>query len=193
MKHPHSSQVLSVINNFLKVLPLAKKEGHLNMAEYRVQSKDGCSLGGSHTCGTVHCHAGWYAIANKEKIGFTHKDGYVGFDKGYNVMCADLGFKYDKGLRLWADQNPEIWGNDSGERMFYSAGAFIHPIKRPNGALNLQHIIDHWQEVYERLLILEGKEVPKIAPLIEQPKTITKYVAVKIDNSILENVLIVNS
>lgn len=43
--------------------------------------------------------------------------------------------------------------------MFSHASAFESSL-RMGGALNLQHIIDHWKEVYERLKALEQPSNP---------------------------------
>lgn len=145
MKHPTSEAVLNVINNFKKVLPLAKRYDHLDMKAISV-------------CGTIHCHGGWYAVATCdlrkiEDLYFTH---------GVVQMEIDLGLEHIKGslffsLQYWAVANHYLWGNECGGLMFKDALAFYHKDKRPFGAQNLQHIIDHWTEVYERLLLLENQ------------------------------------
>ena len=160
MHTPTSKQILTVINNFKKVLPLATREWHLNMSETRVNN---CG----HKCGTIHCHAGWYAIAKN-----LHEKREVSFTHGAIQMSIDLGHKgdMDSSLINWADKNPEIWGNNDGDGMFSTRRAFSHPTKRPEGAENLQHIIDHWTEVYERVLAIENKEPER--------KDITKELAI---------------
>lgn len=137
-----SKNILKVIDNFKKVLPMAKMEGHLNMAAPEVNCR-------GHICGTVHCHGGWYAVAAcslKRKITF---------DTGANKMARDLGFFNAEKLEDWMCDHPEIWGNSHAHSIFSWETAFYHEEKRPIGAENLQHIIDHWQEVYERLRALE--------------------------------------
>lgn len=141
----YSSNVKKVIENLKKVLPMAVYRYHLNMQETRVNI--------DHVCGTVHCVGGWYAIAKGLDIGKR-----VTFMDGANEINKDLGFSEQCGIkasREWAVNNPKIWGNVSGYFMFSLESAYYHPTKRPNGALNLQHVIDHWQEVYDRLLALE--------------------------------------
>lgn len=155
MKHPSSKQVLFVINNFKKILPLAILENHLNM---RITHVNECNR---HQCGTIHCHGGWYAIAR------CNLNNEISFKEGANMMAIDLGFnEYNcnnifidilYSLIEWANENQTTWGNRWGGVMFTDSIAFFHPSKRPNGAQNLQHIIDHWTEVYERLLALENQ------------------------------------
>lgn len=155
MQHPKSSDVKKVIDLFKSVLPKASREGHLNMME------GGVNL--YHECGTVHCHGGWYAIAAnlhfRRILGMQFKRTVSYFD-GANAMAKALGFKHYEELRMWANLNPNIWGNYFGTTMFTMSLAFEHPHKRPYGAKNLQHIIDHWQEVHDRLVILERQNEP---------------------------------
>lgn len=151
MNHPKSENILKVIRNFEKVLPMAKKETHLNMMETSV-----CNS--YHKCGTIHCAAGWYAVAkNQIEQGTTYMDGIF-------LIEQDLGFEprdYSPGecqLEIWTIKNVELWGNRKGELLFSCRGAYSHPTKRPQGAQSLQDIVDHWKEVYERVVALEGKQ-----------------------------------
>lgn len=123
-------------------------EGHVNVP--------------GHVCGTIHCHAGWYAIAACD---LTHILSY--FD-GSRQMALDLGVNNPSLIEAWASTNPKIWGNRNGSAMFCEEEAFFHPTKRHNGAENLQHIIDHWTEVYERVKALELLSEPPIDALIEK-------------------------
>jgi hypothetical protein len=131
------AQVQTVIDNFRKVLPLTVQENHLAMHQGAVNT-DG------YKCGTIHCHGGWYAIAacdTLKPIIFVH---------GANKLAYHLGFIDNMQLRLWAKENPQIWGNSNGAYMFVDKVAFMSE-SRPGGAQNLQHIIDHWVEVQSRL------------------------------------------
>lgn len=141
MHTPTSEQVLIVIRNFEKVLPLATLEGHLDMAEGDVNI--------NHLCGTFHCHAGWYAIATcdlSEKFGHT---------KGAMRLAEDLGFDDHYYILEWARDNPEIWGNNFGYDMFLYEKAFTSST-RPEGAKTLLDIVNHWREVFDRI---ESKEL----------------------------------
>lgn len=158
-----SENILKVIDTFKKVLPLATRKNHLDMGETFIKQKD---LG--HKCGTVHCHAGWYGVAKFD----LSKEPVVTYLKGADAIAQDLGFKRTKngtpryGLSDWAGQNPNIWGNPFGDRIFSHEIAFMNFEKRPQGAETLQHIIDHWQEVYERVKTQELLNNPPVAELI---------------------------
>ena len=57
MKHPTKKQFQKVIDLLYTVLPLTfDNKDHLNMGELRVSD-------GFHSCGTVHCFGGWFAVA----------------------------------------------------------------------------------------------------------------------------------
>lgn len=113
MKHtPTKKQFQTVIDNFKKVLPQAKKAGHLNMMETNVNMYD-------HKCGTVHCIGGWYAIATYDA---SKKD--LTWTDGTRKMAMDLGFSTAHELTSWAVRNTKLWGNSQGERMFTSTTAW---------------------------------------------------------------------
>lgn len=150
MQHPKSENILKVIEVFKKVLPMAKRKRHLNMDEISVQNED-------HACGTVHCHGGWFAV------GFCDlSNPYITFLNGGEEMAHVLGFKRMDDLQVWASENPKLWGNRRGDGMFAERAAF-RSSDRPRGASNLQHIIDHWTEVYERVKALEDQQTRKDA------------------------------
>lgn len=158
MTHPKSEDVLKVIENF-KLIPERKRmeKDSLDMMEPDVTSY-------GHACGTVHCHAGWYAAVNIKKFPSL---SHLTFFDGANLLTRDIfpelneidqsTLYVDRNLPKWATDNPQIWGNEDGGTMFCDEYAFYHETKRPEGAKSVQDIIDHWQEVYERLLVLEGK------------------------------------
>lgn len=151
MHTPHSSQVLKVINNFKMVLPIAKTEDNLDFYECGLQKEK---------CGTVCCHGGWYSVASKIFRNKHTSDFYL---DGAIKMAKDLGFRRWEELITWAEDNSEIWGNVNGVDMFTVVGSVSFISKsRPEGAQKLQHIIDHWTEVYERLLAIEQPTYPDI-------------------------------
>lgn len=135
---PSNKQIQFVIDNLQKYVdryPNAK----LDMKESYVNCR--------HKCGTVHCHAGNYAV---QALNDGRLTGIVHYKQGAYLMSKDLGFVDKECLKIWADNNPKIWGNNDGNSMFFSEIAFYHETKRPHGALNNQHIIDHWKEVLKR-------------------------------------------
>lgn len=141
-----SDDILKVIENFKKVLPMATKKGHLNMSEMRVKGDD-------YQCGTVHCHGGWYTVATCKM------DKHILFVEGAEKLARHLGFKSPHDLKLWAEENPKLWGNDNGYDMFGDKLAFLNTELRPKGAKTLQDIVDHWTEVYKRVKKLKKKKV----------------------------------
>lgn len=163
MRNPTSQQVQKVIDNLTSVLPLTfdkngkQRDKHLSMAVGSVRTTDE-HLGVIHECGTTHCHGGWYAVAVCDR---TRQS--IGYMDGTMKMAEHLGFKDDMQLEYWAYENPEIWGNDWGVSMFEAEGekAFYNESCRPQGATNLNDIIDHWKEVKQRLVELENKENEK--------------------------------
>lgn len=150
MVHPKSKDVRKIVELFKTVLPLAKNDEQLRMA---------CTYTREEPCGTVACHAGWFGIASKLDVAGR------GWIIAANRMAENLGFKAWFQLNTWARSNPGIWGAPiSGFHIFSRRGgrAFYHPTKRPAGAKNLQHIVDHWTEVAERLEAMERAEYPQI-------------------------------
>lgn len=148
MQHPKSKDVRKIVALLTSVLPLAKAKRHLDMGCTKIN-------GDRHKCGTVHCHGGWFGVALK-----LHLHGEVSFTDGADEMGEMLGFAGMWPLNDWVKNNPKIWGVFIGDDHIFSASAakfFHHPTKRPNGAKNLQHIIDHWTEVAERLEVLENQ------------------------------------
>jgi hypothetical protein len=129
-------KVQLVIDNFKKVLPMATLANHLNMNQALVNC--------FYECGTVHCHAGWYAVAA------CNLEMDLDYGDGAYKLATDLGFFSSMDLKLWVSNNPELWGNDEGLLMFTDKIAFKSK-GRPNGAETLQDIISHWEEVRDRL------------------------------------------
>lgn len=144
---PKSEDIRKVIDLFKSVLPMATDPCHLDMMEGSVKSDH-------HKCGTVHCVAGWFAIA----IGLHKRKRIVNYEHGAQKMAIMLGFTCTWDLKKWAALNKILWGNDDGINMFVQKDAYQNRITRPNGANNLQEVINHWEEVYERALNREKHE-----------------------------------
>lgn len=139
MKHPTKLQMQLVIKKFESVLHLAKSERNFNILVPYVQHE-------YYTCGTVHCVAGWYAVACRWRrfILFKFKGVRIDFNHGANWIAQDLGFRNPTDLRQWARGNPQIWGNPYGWFMFNLVDAW-------NCATTLQEVIDHLKAVKSRL------------------------------------------
>ena len=126
-----SDKVFKVVKKFERVLPFAKHADALDMSTYYVSTP-------AHRCGTIHCHAGWYALAHSWDLKSHYLNGRFEFVTdltGVGNMCRDLGFDTEQGLLLWARCNPEIWGNEYGDYMFASRRAFNY-----TGNLTLQKL-----------------------------------------------------
>jgi hypothetical protein len=108
----------------------------------------------NHVCGTIHCHSGTYAIMRSDL------SRCLSYDDGADQMASDLGFYDLFNLSEWAGNNPDIWGNTYGRWMFSEKLSFTSP-SRPDGALSIQHIADHWNEVAQRLEAIEEKLKPE--------------------------------
>lgn len=180
MSHPTSAQVQKVIDNFKSALPLATMEGHICHSEPRV-----CSW--NYKAGTIHCHGGWYVVGSRKlKRRRMSVFAYIEYRlKNRGKFCAYRGILFDEGIeqmerdlgnieiRIWAQENPVIWGNDKGEKMFGLSGNKLafQSTKRPNGATCLQEIVDHWEEVRDRLIVLE-----KQVEISDPPVTIEDFI-----------------
>lgn len=152
--HPKSSNVQKVIDTYRAALPLATWEGHLNWTE----------------SGAPHSIPEWYVTGclqlNRKfndlfpgliRINKERQQGdpsWLDFMQGIDQMDDDLG--YD--VRIWAEDNPDIWGNRSGDKMFSQFGEkqAFQSSTRPDGARTLQDIVDHWEEVRDRLIVIEN-------------------------------------
>lgn len=163
-----SENVLKVINKFKSILDLNPQ---LDMKE--------CLVNYRNACGTPHCHAGWYAIASKSKFRRRFMPE-TNFTEGVKIMAADLRFMglfAERAMREFFADNPSIWGNEYGGSMFSEKVAFkcTYTDKRQFGAESIKDIIDHWQDVYDRLVILEKKNSVEISnPPITAEKLINE-------------------
>ena len=146
IKNPTEKQIKYVIGKLKSVERKARKEDALSMEVAVVKSS-------THKCGTIHCVAGWYAAANikrKYLVDIFKDRDYVGFLNGADLMAKDLGMEDSHDLIDWADENPEIWGNEEGQHMFYEKYAYNHE--------GFSGVIKHWEEVLERIIKIENKK-----------------------------------
>jgi len=100
-------------------------------------------------CGTVACHAGWYAISRGLSwcvdCHFAHAaDG----------MAKELGFEGRKSLEHYFEESPELWGNNLAEGMFCLDEAFGN---RKDEPLTLEDIGLHWLKVADRCEVAYGQ------------------------------------
>ena len=143
MKHPKSANAHILADTF-QMLSLDRQNV--------------CDMGNTkfNACGTVACHAGWFAVANNKSRAFrvTAPDGkYYGFNDAADEMARFLGFQGQICLLDWASGNPELWGNKNGGVMFSSDSAFGKSTSK--NVISLKEISNHWRKVAERLEKIE--------------------------------------
>ena len=104
------------------------------------------------------CHASFYAIC-AEKI---YPYERISWKKFASKLAHHLGFESSKKLQLWAQENPEIWGNFHGYEMFYNElaiGGYFDPFCDENKiVINPEIILMHWVGVMERFIECEEKQ-----------------------------------
>ncbi len=98
------------------------------------------------------CHAGLFSIIAKDLPELQeiynnydcYHSGLYSFVNWGDALSVFLGFENVLCLEQWAKENPDIWGNNKGERMLCCSSAFtgrgIKPLKH-------RDIIDHWHKV----------------------------------------------
>lgn len=136
---PTPDQVQTVIDNLKKIEAIANQLGAFDMGESYVSAP-------RHACGTVHCVAGWYAVANQDRPEIKQlidikKCDYL---DGALLMADDLGFISAERLAVYMGYHPAIWGNDYGALMFAESRAYTG-LKFSDKPIT--HIIKHWQKV----------------------------------------------
>ena len=156
MQHPSSEAVYKVADVFKTIHKMSLKKEHnfsLDMSRGIVDEKDGI------VCG---CHAGWYMYGTEKGIWrdciygqvlSTGRDvGATPYTEGADLMAKSLGFKDQFELRLWADNNPYLWGNSYGVYLFTRMKAFGLSKK----TLTFKDIFKHWRLVGHRLEGIEN-------------------------------------
>ena len=160
MKHPEPENIRKVANRLLRVE--RKYPGEVNMGATLIYK--------TPECGTIACHAGWYALAKVEdetslrvsKAAFEAPT--LGYDDGKSLefyggvkhMAKDLGFGTTRELRAWAYNHPKLWGNHYGGKLFESAETFG---KEAGTILSVKDIAEHWLGVADRI---EALTKPKV-------------------------------
>lgn len=134
MNHPTKAQVQVVIDNLLKAQELAGGDCPVAMWNGHVDF--------DHPCGTPMCHGAWYALVRCKNEAFSY------YLQGADMMAEDLGFQPGL-LEEWAEDNPEIWGNEYGRSMFSAEYSFTDDTGPE--LTSLSQIIDHWRGVQSRL------------------------------------------
>ena len=99
----------------------------------------------NYPCG---CHAGFISAV------FGESDG-IDWEESSRKLCNFLGFNLKFDLEDWAQDNPEIWGNEDGIFMFSDGTAFGSESR----IFSAEIILNHWEGVLERLGNEKFKEV----------------------------------
>ena len=86
------------------------------------------------------CHAGFISAV----LGAPDSNHWR---KGARIICSFLGFNLIFDLEDWAQDNPEIWGNEDGRLMFLKGFAF----GLEEDVFSARKIVKHWEGVLERL------------------------------------------
>ena len=149
-----SKKVFELVDVF-NILPTKIREDRkkLDMDVYSVSEKH-------YKCGTIHCFAGWFLIANHineiEKGEFVRgqlkdRDGIL-YNTGVFEIRCHFGFE-DSKESFFDSIGYGLWGNNFKAKMFYSSDAYTP--KRKKQADCLQDVLDHWTEVGLRFYIKE--------------------------------------
>ena len=93
-------------------------------------------------------------------IQLEHEEYYLdAWSRGATLIAERLGFRYDYSdsdkviqwrLKSWADQNPDLWGNQNGYEMFAYPTAFPFPAC-PDNDDAVRLIATHWRDVGNRI------------------------------------------
>ena len=141
--HPLSKNVYALVNRFREVCRQhdACNVSMLDIGITTIKAKD-------HSCKTTACHAGYYRLARfKSLIG-----NAAGYMAGSLAMARDLGFENADELTCWASTHSALWGNEYGAMMFAMEEAFG---ASSSSGLTLQDVVNHWEQVGDRLRHLE--------------------------------------
>ncbi len=107
------------------------------------------------TCGTSGSHPGLIYIVSKDLLelkdiykrfyfsGYVYEDDFPWYYWA-STLAKLLGFKDRHGLTDWARDNPKLWGNKYGERLFCHFSAFTSSQYKK---LTHRDIIEHWKQV----------------------------------------------
>lgn len=146
-KHPKLKKVLELAMIFDAIAVASNNEAPVFMMETSVQGDE------ENLCGTPACHAGWFGR-------FWDKN-HTDYNQSANAMANFLGYERTnrhtamRQLETWAMDNPDLWGNENGDEMFYHRRAFRKDSEDMRSA-TMREIADHWYGVAERLSKVEA-------------------------------------
>lgn len=106
-------------------------------------------------CGSPACFGGWLAVLYDTEKAFRSTDHINkktnpcrSFLDGADAFAVDLGFENLIQLKIWAENNPDIWGNNCEYDMFCSNKAFGF---EEEAKITTKDISKHLYGVAERL------------------------------------------
>lgn len=152
MTHPNADRMEEMGNKFIDIHQAEKMSSrNLNFDESFVDEKSRCN--------TVACHGGWGSVIFdlwKENSSLACVE-YQDYISGANAIADFIGFKRFGGMRFnstyfedWAEENPELWGNEWGEKMFGLDGYISFGFDR-KGECTLEDIGNHYIQVAARI------------------------------------------
>ena len=204
MTQPTNTQIadgLNIVCNGIEKLMAVRTNTSVDMMEHS-----------AHPCNTPACHAGWIVLS--AKAGFIDitplpkkaQQLIHQYDSWYrgsyilDVLCGfDINLEFldfharsmhrtGSGFMGWAHDNPLIWGNDDGSKMYNSSSAFGN---MQNEIFSVQKIINHYKGVIARIRATE-KVVDKtqhITNEVEKLRTIAEDVKVKAPTEVLKHAI----
>ena len=137
------------------------KEFNRALANLSDEIKDmSVDMGSAHApaCGTPACFAGLISIVAKDLPELSScAEPYSVNTYDYAVwayaLSRFLGFDSKKKLVVWAIHNPELWGCQEGDNMFYYESAFVDDTLSHRGSLRHRDLIDWWAQVEENIIM----------------------------------------
>jgi hypothetical protein len=147
MKNEMNANNFKTLIEALEALPEGIRNNKVNMS-----SVD------EPVCGTVGCFAGLISIVAKEipELKKLYASKHIYF---FHAWVDALNEYLDINFREWAEENPEIWGNEDGWHMFYSITAFG---KGAGDVLSHDEIIVFLRNAYDRWIDFENDKKEKI-------------------------------
>ena len=123
-----------------------------------------------NVCGTPACFGGWLTQCPSLKnkcITYQRKNFLIGgpgtkeainfnkttftYSSGAKVFAKELGFG-DVSINCYLESNPELWGNECGDGVFSSDGAYRNDEDYYNSdPISLEAVCDHWDRFFDRV------------------------------------------
>ena len=116
-------------------------------------------------CMTIACVTGFYLASVSDQTEYkTRPEGSnrryltksdhtdpIKSKNGVELLAKNIGFKCAWNLRDWCSKNPELWGNENGDGLFFSETAYHVKGLHRAGRIDLKEIIDFFKCVANRI------------------------------------------